>query len=51
MSTSGGFWPGEAPAGEQEDVHEPETPVADPPGWPTRTPGGDRRRSQRPRSK
>jgi 6,7-dimethyl-8-ribityllumazine synthase len=34
MSTSGGFWPGESPA-EQEDVHEPETPVADPPGWPT----------------
>jgi 6,7-dimethyl-8-ribityllumazine synthase len=32
MSTSGGFWPGEAPA-EQEDVHEPEAPVADPPGW------------------
>ena len=34
MSASGGFWPGEAPA-EQEDVHEPETPTADPPGWPT----------------
>jgi 6,7-dimethyl-8-ribityllumazine synthase len=33
MSTSGGFWPGEAPA-EQEDVHEPEAPGADPPGWP-----------------
>jgi 6,7-dimethyl-8-ribityllumazine synthase len=33
MSASGGFWPGEAPA-EQEDVHEPETPVADAPGWP-----------------
>jgi 6,7-dimethyl-8-ribityllumazine synthase len=33
MSTSGGFWPGESPA-EQEDVHEPETPVADSPGWP-----------------
>ena len=32
MSTSGGFWPGEAPA-EEEDVHEPEAPVADPPGW------------------
>ncbi|MFZ0341980.1 MAG: 6,7-dimethyl-8-ribityllumazine synthase [Gaiellaceae bacterium] len=37
MSTSGGFWPGESPA-EQEDVHEPETPVADPPGWPTPRP-------------
>jgi 6,7-dimethyl-8-ribityllumazine synthase len=36
MSASGGFWPGEAPA-EQEDVHEPETPVADPPGWPQET--------------
>ena len=34
MSASGGFWPGEAPA-DQEDVHEPETPTADPPGWPT----------------
>jgi 6,7-dimethyl-8-ribityllumazine synthase len=34
MSTSGGFWPGEAPAAEQEDVHEPEPPVTDPPGWP-----------------
>jgi len=34
MSASGGFWPGEAPA-EQDDVHEPETPTADPPGWPT----------------
>jgi len=34
MSTSGGFWPGESPA-EQENVHEPEAPVADPPGWPT----------------
>jgi 6,7-dimethyl-8-ribityllumazine synthase len=33
MSTSGGFWPGEAPA-EEEDVHEPEAPVADAPGWP-----------------
>lgn len=33
MSASGGFWPGEAPA-EQEDVHEPELPVADAPGWP-----------------
>ena len=34
MSTSGGFWPGEAPAAEQEDVPEPEAPIADPPGWP-----------------
>jgi 6,7-dimethyl-8-ribityllumazine synthase len=36
MSTSGGFWPGEAPA-EQEDVHEPEAPVGDPLGWPKPT--------------
>jgi 6,7-dimethyl-8-ribityllumazine synthase len=34
MSASGGFWPGEAPAAEQEDVQEPEAPIADPPGWP-----------------
>jgi 6,7-dimethyl-8-ribityllumazine synthase len=34
MSTSGGFWPGDAPAAEQEDAHEPEPQVADPPGWP-----------------
>ncbi len=35
MSTSGGFWPGESPsAAEQEDVQQPEAPIADPPGWP-----------------
>lgn len=34
MSTSGGFWPGETPAAEQEDVQEPEPPVAGPPSWP-----------------
>ncbi|HKD95135.1 MAG TPA: 6,7-dimethyl-8-ribityllumazine synthase [Gaiellaceae bacterium] len=34
MSASGGFWPGEAPAAEQEDVQEPEATVADPPSWP-----------------
>jgi 6,7-dimethyl-8-ribityllumazine synthase len=32
--SSGGFWPGEGPAGEQENVQEPEATVADPPGWP-----------------
>jgi 6,7-dimethyl-8-ribityllumazine synthase len=32
--SSGGFWPGEAPAAEQEDVEEPEATVAEPPGWP-----------------
>jgi 6,7-dimethyl-8-ribityllumazine synthase len=35
MSASGGFWPGESPAEQEEDVHEPEAPVADPPGWPS----------------
>jgi 6,7-dimethyl-8-ribityllumazine synthase len=35
MSASGGFWPGESPA-EEEDAHEAEAPVADPPGWPQR---------------
>ncbi len=35
MSTSGGFWPGESPsAAEQDDVQEPEIPIADPPAWP-----------------
>jgi 6,7-dimethyl-8-ribityllumazine synthase len=34
MSTSGGFWPGEAPAAEQDGVQEPEAPVSDPPSWP-----------------
>jgi 6,7-dimethyl-8-ribityllumazine synthase len=33
MSASGGFWPGEAPADEQE-VQEPEATVVDPPAWP-----------------
>jgi 6,7-dimethyl-8-ribityllumazine synthase len=32
--SSGGFWPGESPAAEQENVQEPEAPVADPPTWP-----------------
>jgi 6,7-dimethyl-8-ribityllumazine synthase len=35
MSTTGGFWPGEAPpATEQEDMQEPEATVAEPLGWP-----------------
>jgi 6,7-dimethyl-8-ribityllumazine synthase len=34
MSSSEGFWPGEAPAKAQEDVQEPEAPIADPPSWP-----------------
>jgi 6,7-dimethyl-8-ribityllumazine synthase len=34
MSTSEGFWPGEAPAAQQEDVQEPAAPTADPPSWP-----------------
>jgi 6,7-dimethyl-8-ribityllumazine synthase len=33
MSTSEGFWPGDAPA-QEEHVQQPEPPVADPPGWP-----------------
>jgi 6,7-dimethyl-8-ribityllumazine synthase len=32
--SSGGFWPGEAPAAEQEDVEEPEATAAEAPGWP-----------------
>ena len=32
--SSGGFWPGEAPAAEQENVQEPEAAVAEPAGWP-----------------
>ncbi len=32
--SSGGFWPGEGPAGEQENMQEPEATVAEPPGWP-----------------
>ena len=39
MSTSGGFWPGEAPAADDEQGHEPEPEVAErepgePRGWP-----------------
>jgi len=34
MSATGGFWPGEAPAAQEDDVHEPEAEVAEPPGWP-----------------
>ena len=38
MSTTGGFWPGEAPSdAEQDDVQEPEATAAaeaDSPGWP-----------------
>ena len=33
MSATEGFWPGEAPAAEQEDVQEPAA-VAEPLGWP-----------------
>jgi 6,7-dimethyl-8-ribityllumazine synthase len=32
--TTEGFWPGEAPAAEQEDVPKPEAAVAEPLGWP-----------------
>jgi len=32
--SSGGFWPGESPAAEQEDVEEPEATAAEVPGWP-----------------
>ncbi|HEY2183296.1 MAG TPA: 6,7-dimethyl-8-ribityllumazine synthase [Gaiellaceae bacterium] len=32
--SSGGFWPGEAPAAEEEDVEEPEATAAEPVGWP-----------------
>jgi 6,7-dimethyl-8-ribityllumazine synthase len=34
MSATGGFWPGEAPAAQEENVQEPEAAVAEPPGWP-----------------
>jgi 6,7-dimethyl-8-ribityllumazine synthase len=34
MSSSGGFWPGEAPAAEQEDVQEPEAEAVEPLDWP-----------------
>jgi 6,7-dimethyl-8-ribityllumazine synthase len=32
--SSGGFWPGEAPAAEDEDVEEQEAPVGEPLAWP-----------------
>jgi 6,7-dimethyl-8-ribityllumazine synthase len=32
--SSGGFWPGESPAAEQENVQEPQAPVVEPPTWP-----------------
>jgi 6,7-dimethyl-8-ribityllumazine synthase len=32
--SSGGFWPGESPAAEQENVQEPEATIAGPPRWP-----------------
>jgi 6,7-dimethyl-8-ribityllumazine synthase len=32
--SSGGFWPGESPAAEEEDVEELEATAAEPPGWP-----------------
>ncbi len=38
--SSGGFWPGEGPAAEQENVQEPEATVADPPGWPQQAEAG-----------
>src|SRR5262245_19845463 len=34
MSATGGFWPGEAPAAQEEDVQEPEAAVAEQAGWP-----------------
>jgi 6,7-dimethyl-8-ribityllumazine synthase len=36
MSATEGFWPGEAPAADEEDVQEPqaEAPVEEPLGWP-----------------
>ena len=37
--SSGGFWPGEAPAAEQADVEEPEATAAEPPGWPQQPAG------------
>ena len=38
--SSGGFWPGEGPAAEQENMQEPEATVADPPGWPQQAEAG-----------
>ena len=46
---SSGFWPGESPAAEQEDVEEPRREDAAPPGWPQPHEQGLRRR-KRPRS-
>jgi 6,7-dimethyl-8-ribityllumazine synthase len=37
--SSGGFWPGESPAAEQEDVEEPEATAAEVPGWPQQPAG------------
>ena len=34
MSATGGFWPGEAPAAEEDDVQEPEPKAEEPLGWP-----------------
>jgi 6,7-dimethyl-8-ribityllumazine synthase len=34
MSTSGGFWPGEAPAAEEEQAPEPAPEVQEPRAWP-----------------
>jgi 6,7-dimethyl-8-ribityllumazine synthase len=38
--SSGGFWPGEGPAADQENMQEPEATVADPPGWPQQAEAG-----------
>jgi 6,7-dimethyl-8-ribityllumazine synthase len=34
MSATEGFWPGEAPAAEEDDVQEPEPKAEEPLGWP-----------------
>jgi 6,7-dimethyl-8-ribityllumazine synthase len=34
VSATGGFWPGDAPAAQDEDIQEPEAVVAEPLGWP-----------------
>ena len=36
MSATGGFWPGEAPAAEEEDAQEGEASVEEPDAWPQR---------------
>src|SRR5438445_768405 len=36
MSATGGFWPGEAPAAEEEDAQDGEAPVEEPDAWPQR---------------